>query len=62
LNIPLIFQARINSMQMKIGEIETGMDSAISTLEQAQEDLDNFEEFVGDPKSLETHMKKLQVC
>ncbi|XP_076088399.1 microtubule-actin cross-linking factor 1, isoforms 6/7-like isoform X5 [Mytilus galloprovincialis] len=51
---------RINQMQMKLGEVESGMDSAIKSLEQAQEDLDNFDEFVGDPKTLETHMKKLQ--
>ena len=48
-------------MQMKIGEVEAGIDSAISSLEQAQDDLDNFEELIADPKSLETHMKKLQV-
>lgn len=57
----LYFQNRINQMQMKLGEVESGMDSAIKSLEQAQEDLDNFDEFVGDPKTLETHMKKLQV-
>lgn len=48
-------------MQLKIGEVEEGMDEAIDSLTHAEHDLVTFDDVTGDPKCLETHMKKLQV-
>ena len=37
------------------------MDDAINNLEHAHQELENYDDVRGDPKCLETHMKKLQV-
>lgn len=48
-------------MQLKLGELEAGINDGIDNLEQIQSDLEKFEGVQGDPKCLETYMKKLQV-
>ncbi|XP_021351800.1 dystonin-like isoform X3 [Mizuhopecten yessoensis] len=54
-------EAKLKAMQLKLGEIEEGMDEAIDCLTHVHEDLATFDDVSGDPKCLETHMKKLQL-
>lgn len=44
-----------------MGELEAGINDSVDNLENIQSDLEKFEGVNGDPKCLETYMKKLQV-
>jgi hypothetical protein len=56
-----LFQAKVNEMQVKVGEVDRSMDDVIATLDQLQDDIKNQEDVTGDPKHLETILRKLQV-
>lgn len=49
-------------MQVKVGEVDKAMDGVMGSLDTVQQDLEPLEHIKGDPKYLETHMRKLQVC
>ena len=55
------FQAKLNDMQVKVGEVDRSMSDVIATLEQLQTDIKNQSDVTGDPKHLETILRKLQV-
>jgi len=48
-------------MQLQIGEVEAGLDDAINNLRESNQELESYDDIMGDPKYLETHVKKLQV-
>lgn len=48
-------------MQLKTGEVQNAMSDATASLNQAQQDLGKMGEPKGDPKHLETQLRKLQV-
>ncbi|KAL3854344.1 hypothetical protein ACJMK2_013617, partial [Sinanodonta woodiana] len=52
--------AQINTMQIKIGDLDNAMSDAILVLQNSDQELASLENVNGDPKCLETHMKKLQ--
>ncbi|KAL5005910.1 hypothetical protein ScPMuIL_017068 [Solemya velum] len=54
-------EASLNAMQLKTGELQSAMNDAMSSLGHAQEDLGKMNDPVGDPKHLETQMRKLQL-
>ena len=54
-------QAKLNDMQVKVGEVDRSMSDVIATLEQLQTDIKNQGDVTGDPKHLETILRKLQV-
>ena len=54
-------QAKLNDMQVKVGEVDRSMGDVIATLEQLQTDIKNQGDVTGDPKHLETILRKLQV-
>lgn len=56
-----ILQTKLSGMQLKLGELEAGINDGVDNLENIQSDLEKFEGVNGDPKCLETCMKKLQV-
>jgi hypothetical protein len=56
-----LFQAKVNEMQVKVGEVDRSMDDVIATLDQLQYDIKNQKDVTGDPKHLETILRKLQV-
>lgn len=56
-----ILQTKLSGMQLKLGELEAGINDGVDNLENIQSDLEKFEGVNGDPKCLETYMKKLQV-
>lgn len=47
---------------MKLGEIDHALDDIIGYLTQTEVDLQDLDNVFGDPKFIETHLKKLQVC
>ena len=55
------FQAKLNDMQVKVGEVDRSMSDVIATLDQLQTDIKNQGDVIGDPKHLETILRKLQV-
>ena len=57
----LTLQARLNDMQVKVGEVERSMNDVIATLDQLDSDIKNQGDVSGDPKHLETILRKLQV-
>ena len=48
-------------MQVKVGEVTRAMDDVICALQQTNTDLEPMDKVKGDPKFLETYMRKLQV-
>ena len=48
-------------MQIKVGDLEKGMEDVIQSLEKAMTELNLMDIASGDPKCLETLMKKLNV-
>ena len=48
-------------MQVKVGEVDRSMSDVIATLDQLQADIENQGDVTGDPKHLETILRKLQV-
>ena len=48
-------------MQVKVGEVDQSMHDVVATLDQLQKDIKNQEDVTGDPKHLETILRKLQV-
>ena len=48
-------------MQIKVGDLEKGMEDVIQSLEKAMTELNLMDIATGDPKYLETLMKKLNV-
>ncbi|KAK3083433.1 hypothetical protein FSP39_022457, partial [Pinctada imbricata] len=54
-------EVKLNQAQLKLGELESGMDDAVSNLQHIHQELENYDDVKGDPKCLETHMKKLQL-
>ena len=48
-------------MQVKVGDLEKGMEDIIHSLERAMTELNLMDIASGDPKCLETLMKKLNV-
>ena len=44
-----------------MGEVEHALDDVIGYLSQTEADLQNLDNVFGDPKYIETHLKKLQV-
>lgn len=56
-----LLQTKLSGMQLKLGELEAGINDSVDNLENIQSDLEKFEGVNGDPKCLETYMKKLQV-
>ena len=48
-------------MQVKVGDLEKGMEDVIQSLEHAMTELNLMDIATGDPKYLETLMKKLNV-
>ena len=54
-------QARLQEMQVKVGDIEKGMLDVTNSLEHAMSGLNLMDIASGDPKCLETHIKKLNV-
>ncbi|XP_005100351.2 microtubule-actin cross-linking factor 1 [Aplysia californica] len=54
-------ETKLTDTQLKVGEVSQAMDDMISSLHVAQEELEHFDEIKGDPKFLETHMRKLQL-
>ncbi|KAK6172103.1 hypothetical protein SNE40_018056 [Patella caerulea] len=51
----------LNDMQVQVGKLEHAMDDVVGALNQVQKDLDKFENLNGDPKCLETQIRKLQL-
>lgn len=56
-----IFQMKLSGMQLKLGELEVGINDGVDNLENIQFDLEKFEGVNGGFKCLEMYMKKLQV-
>lgn len=56
-----IFQMKLSGMQLKLGELEVGINDGVDNLENIQFDLEKFDGVNGDFKCLEMYMKKLQV-
>ncbi|XP_041374834.1 LOW QUALITY PROTEIN: microtubule-actin cross-linking factor 1-like [Gigantopelta aegis] len=54
-------ESKLNDMQVKVGEVTRAMDDIICALQQANSDLEPMDKVKGDPKFLETHMRKLQL-
>ncbi|KAK7501339.1 hypothetical protein BaRGS_00007464, partial [Batillaria attramentaria] len=54
-------EAKLNDMQVKVGEVDRSMSDVIATLDQLQTDIKNQEDVSGDPKHLETILRKLQL-
>ena len=46
---------------MSLGEVDHAMDDIIGLLQQTESDLQEMDDIYGDPKLIETHLKKLQV-
>lgn len=46
---------------MSIGQLEAGIDGTLQYLTDTEEKLVSFDDVKGDPKCIETYMKKLQV-
>jgi hypothetical protein len=57
----LYLKGKLSSMQLKLGELEAGVNDSLDSLEKMQSDLETFDDVKGDSKCLETYMKKLQV-
>ena len=57
----IIFQANLQEMQCKVGDIERGMSEVSNSLEHAMTELNLMDIATGDPKCLEKHLKKLNV-
>lgn len=49
-------------MQLKVGEVNQAMEDIITSLDQTQNELNDVDDIKGDPKFMETHLRKLQVC
>ena len=47
---------------MRLGEVDHAMDDIIGQLQQTEADLQLMEDVNGDPKYIETHLKKIHVC
>lgn len=56
-----ILQAQLHEMQVKVGDLEKGMEDVIQSLEKAMTELNLMDIATGDPKYLETLIKKLNV-
>ncbi|GFN99913.1 microtubule-actin cross-linking factor 1 [Plakobranchus ocellatus] len=54
-------EAKLTEMQLKLGEVNQGMDDIITFLDGVQPALDAFDGVRGDPKCLEQHMRRLQL-
>ncbi|XP_067685972.1 microtubule-actin cross-linking factor 1, isoforms 6/7-like isoform X1 [Haliotis asinina] len=54
-------EAKLNDMQVKVGEVDKAMSGVMTSLDAVQKDLEPLEHIKGDPKFLETHMRKLQL-
>lgn len=54
-------QTKLNDMLVKIGKLDYSMEDVMSTLEQLQADIKSQRNNNGDPKYLETILRKLQV-
>ncbi|XP_070185712.1 microtubule-actin cross-linking factor 1, isoforms 6/7-like isoform X4 [Littorina saxatilis] len=54
-------EAKLNEMQVKVGEVDKSMSDVIATLDQLQTDIKNQSDVNGDPKHLETILRKLQL-
>ena len=46
---------------MKLGEVEQALDDHIGFLAQTEVDLQDLQDVCGDPKYVETHLKKLKL-
>lgn len=57
----LFKQACLHQTQVKVGELEHAIESIMSNLENSKKDLGTLDNIIGDPKCIETQMKKLQV-
>ncbi|CAL1534640.1 unnamed protein product [Lymnaea stagnalis] len=55
-------EGKLTDMQLKVGEVSQAMNDVITSLEDVQKDLSSADEVKGDPKFLETHMRKLQLA
>ncbi|ESO82078.1 hypothetical protein LOTGIDRAFT_237159 [Lottia gigantea] len=54
-------EGSLNDMQVKVGKLDHAMDDVVSAVNNVQKDLDNIESLNGDPKCLETKLRKLQL-
>lgn len=54
-------QGKLADMQLKVGEISQAMSDIITALDAAEADLNSADQVKGDPKFLETQIRKLQV-
>ncbi|CAE1316032.1 DST [Acanthosepion pharaonis] len=54
-------EACLHQTQVKVGELEHAIESIMSNLENSKKDLGTLDNIIGDPKCIETQMKKLQL-
>ena len=61
-SLPLSWtQKSLKDAMVRLGELDHAMDDVIEVLQKTQNDLQQLEDVYGDPKFVETHLKKLQV-
>jgi hypothetical protein len=59
--IEFMFQRDLADEMVKLGEIEQSLDEIVGFLSQTECDLQQLQYVYGDPKYVETHLKKLQL-
>ncbi|GAB1607826.1 dystonin isoform X7 [Argonauta hians] len=54
-------ESNLNETQVKVGEIDHAIDNVLESLNRIKLDIDQLDEVIGDPKCVETQLKKLQL-
>ncbi|XP_036368174.1 microtubule-actin cross-linking factor 1 isoform X4 [Octopus sinensis] len=54
-------QSNLNETQVKVGEIDHAIENVLGSLTGIKTDIDTLDEVIGDPKCIETQLKKLQL-
>lgn len=55
-------QQELQDNLLKLGELDTSLEDVNGYLQQVEDELSELDNVHGDPKYLETHIKKLKVC
>jgi len=56
-----LLQQALQDTLIKLGELDTSLEDVNGYLQQVEEELSDLDNVHGDPKYLETHIKKLKV-